>query len=208
MIFALEGIDGSGKSSVLYEMKKAIGDQFCNRDVVYTMEPRYTKSMLDVTDPLEQLYLFMADHQRHINEVISPHKNDIIFTDRYIISRIAYFAAHFNTPEEQFWAEMYADLLHGKKEIMGVDPYYPEINYLLMINKNTLKKHLSSRYKGKCASEDEISRLMHIQDIYHQIALSRRNEFFIIDINETTSKHDTVRKILSNVQSRIHEKEE
>lgn len=207
MIFALEGIDGSGKSSIIYEMKKIIGDRFCNKNVIFTMEPHYTKSMLSITNPLQQLYLFMADHEQHIEEVIAPHNGDIIFTDRYITSRIAYFSAHYTTAEDKFWASMYSDMIHSKKEIMGINPYYPEVNYLLNINENTLRKHLSSRYKGETASEDEITRLMSIQDIYHQIAISRRNEFYIIEINENTSKHDTVRKILSNVQSRIHEKE-
>jgi thymidylate kinase len=205
MIFALEGIDGSGKSSVIYEMKKAIGTEFCEKHVVFTKEPRYTKDMLDVNNPFQQLHLFMADHERHLEEVIIPHKDDIIFTDRYIASRVAYFASHFTGREERFWAGMYADMLHGKKGIMGVEPYYPTVNYLLMINEDTLRQHLSSRYKGEKVSEDEITRLLDIQDIYHQIAKSDRDKFYLIDINDTTSKHDTVRKILSNVKSRIDE---
>jgi len=205
MIFALEGIDGSGKSSILYEMKKEIGIEFCGKHVVFTKEPKYGKDMLEVKNPFQQLHLFMADHERHLEEVIIPHKNDIIFTDRYITSRIAYFAAHFTGNEERFWATMYADMIHGKKEIMGVDSYYPEVNYLLMLNEKTLKQHLTSRYKGVEVSEEEVGRLMDIQDIYHQIAKPNRGKYYIINIDDTTSKRDTVMKILSNVKNRIND---
>ena len=100
---------------------------------------------------------------------------------------------------------MYADMIHGKKEIMGIDSYYPEVNYLLMLNEKTLKQHLTSRYKGVEVSEEEIGRLMDIQDIYHQIAKYNREKYYIINIDDTTSKRDTVMKILSNVKNRVND---
>lgn len=200
MIFALEGVDGSGKSSILFEMRKKIGDQFLGKNVVYTKEPKYSKDMLAITNPFQQLYLFMADHERHLEEVIKPHINDIIFTDRYITSRVAYFAAHYTGLEETFWAGMYAHMLHDKKHVMGIDPYYPEVNYLLKVDEKTLEQHLSSRYKSNDIDPDEISRLMSIQDIYLQLARSDRDKFFIIDI---ASKKDTIDKILRDVERRL-----
>ncbi|MDY6779866.1 MAG: dTMP kinase [Halobacteria archaeon] len=94
MLVTLEGIDGAGKTTV----REELSDEF--PDAVFTREP--TESWLgdavkrsigdDDSDPLTDLFLFVADHADHIRRVIEPALEDdrLVICDRYIDSRFAY----------------------------------------------------------------------------------------------------------------------
>ncbi|MGB8216324.1 MAG: dTMP kinase [Candidatus Methanoperedens sp.] len=95
-LITLEGIDGTGKSSILKRLKTTFPD------AVFTMEPTKSwigeavkKSIESEADPLAELFLFMADHAEHIAKVILPALEDgkIVISDRYSDSRYAYQGA-------------------------------------------------------------------------------------------------------------------
>ncbi|SDM57155.1 dTMP kinase [Halogranum gelatinilyticum] len=97
MLITLEGLDGSGKSTVW----EALHDTY--PDVVFTREP--TESWYgdavnraigdDDADPLATLFLFTADHADHLSRVVRPALDDgeVVISDRYSDSRFAYQAA-------------------------------------------------------------------------------------------------------------------
>ena len=97
MLITLEGIDGSGKTTVW----EALQDRY--PDAVFTREPTESwygdavyRSLADEdADPLAELFLYTADHAAHLSETIRPALADgaLVVSDRYSDSRFAYQAA-------------------------------------------------------------------------------------------------------------------
>lgn len=110
MLITIEGIDGSGKSSLLEGLKSELSDL----NVVYTREPGSTwigeqvrRGIAENIDPVAEALLFCADHAAHLGEVIKPSlkENRIIISDRYTDSRFAYQAVTLKKilPEPMQW---------------------------------------------------------------------------------------------------------
>jgi dTMP kinase len=97
MLITLEGLDGSGKTTVW----EALSD--VHPDAVFTREPTDSwygaavdRSIAeDDADPLAELFLFTADHADHLSRVVRPALADgrLVISDRYSDSRFAYQAA-------------------------------------------------------------------------------------------------------------------
>jgi dTMP kinase len=99
MLITLEGIDGSGKSTV----QEALRDVLPAEETVFTREP--TDSWYgdavdrsigdDDADPLAELFLYTADHADHLSRVVRPalEADKVVVSDRYSDSRYAYQAA-------------------------------------------------------------------------------------------------------------------
>jgi dTMP kinase len=98
MLVTLEGIDGSGKTTVWEALREARGDGF-----TFTREPTdswYGEAVrrseaADNADPLAELFLFTADHADHLSRVVEPalEDGDVVVADRYSDSRYAYQGA-------------------------------------------------------------------------------------------------------------------
>jgi dTMP kinase len=93
MLISLEGIDGSGKTTVW----EVLRDRY---DFTFTAEPTdswYGDAVRrsvedDDTDPVAELFLFIADHADHLSRVVEPalEAGEVVITDRYVDSRYAY----------------------------------------------------------------------------------------------------------------------
>lgn len=92
----IEGIDGSGKSSVVKKLEEEWGQK---DDTIFTSEPykinklynEIEKENLEYSET-SKLFFFLLDHSLHVDNLIKPSikKNKNIICDRYIDSRIAY----------------------------------------------------------------------------------------------------------------------
>mgnify|MGYP006274608825 CR=1 FL=1 len=97
MLVTLEGLDGSGKTTVW----EALHDVY--PDAVFTREPTdspygeavYRSIEDDDVDPLAELFTFVADHADHLSRVVRPAlaDGDLVVSDRYVDSRCAYQGA-------------------------------------------------------------------------------------------------------------------
>ena len=97
MLITLEGIDGSGKTTVW----EALHDVY--PEATFTREPTDSwygeavgRSMADAdADPLAELFLYTADHANHLSETVRPAlaDGDLVISDRYSDSRFAYQGA-------------------------------------------------------------------------------------------------------------------
>lgn len=97
MLITLEGIDGTGKTTVWEALQDAYPD------ATYTREPTDSwygeavdRSVTDEgADPLAELFLYTADHAAHLSRVVRPALADdrLVIADRYTDSRYAYQAA-------------------------------------------------------------------------------------------------------------------
>ena len=106
-LITLEGIDGSGKSTVAKRL--AANPEFS--DFIFTREPTGSwigeavdRAIHSDTDHLAELLLFAADHAEHISKLIRPslESGKNVISDRYSASRYAYqgvtLAGRFDDP--------------------------------------------------------------------------------------------------------------
>ncbi|ELZ15258.1 thymidylate kinase [Haloterrigena salina JCM 13891] len=98
MLVTLEGLDGSGKTTVWEALRERYPD------AVFTREPTndswygdavYRSIGDDDADSLAELFLYTADHADHLSRVIEPalEAGDLVLSDRYSDSRFAYQGA-------------------------------------------------------------------------------------------------------------------
>lgn len=101
-LIALEGIDGSGKSTQVPHVVAAL--RAAGHEVLATREPtdgewgRKIRVMAQTGEeipPDEELRWFMEDRQEHVQEVIAPalEAGTSVVTDRYFLSTVAYQGA-------------------------------------------------------------------------------------------------------------------
>ncbi|PSP74038.1 dTMP kinase [Halobacteriales archaeon QS_3_64_16] len=100
MLVTLEGIDGSGKSTVWKALRESA---VIDRPATFTREPtdswygEAVKRSLseEAADPIAELFLYTADHAAHLDRTVRPalDAGDLVVADRYSDSRYAYQAA-------------------------------------------------------------------------------------------------------------------
>jgi dTMP kinase len=95
LLITLEGIDGSGKSSLHLALQELLVDL----DPVFTREPGATwvgesvrRAIAERIDPVTEATLFVADHAAHLAKIIRPALSEgrLVISDRYSDSRYAY----------------------------------------------------------------------------------------------------------------------
>jgi dTMP kinase len=98
MLVTLEGLDGSGKTSVWEELRaeRSTGYTFTHEPTDSWYGEAVDRSIeTDGADPLAELFLFTADHADHLERVVRPAlaRGDVVVSDRYADSRYAYQGA-------------------------------------------------------------------------------------------------------------------
>jgi len=95
LLITIEGIDGTGKSTLLTALKS----QLMDLDPLFTREPGATwvgeavrRAIAEQTDPITEASLFVADHAAHLATVVRPAlaEGRLVISDRYSDSRFAY----------------------------------------------------------------------------------------------------------------------
>jgi dTMP kinase len=110
VLITLEGIDGSGKSSLHTALRELLTDL----DPVFTREPGATwvgesvrRAIAEQIDPVTEATLFVADHAAHLAKVVRPAlaEGRIVIADRYSDSRYAYQSVTLQgiIPEPEKW---------------------------------------------------------------------------------------------------------
>jgi len=94
-LITLEGIDGTGKSTLV----RLLEDRLADLDPVFTREPTtgwtgqaVRRGIAEEIDPLAEALLFAADHAAHVASVVRPAlaEGRLVVSDRYSDSRYAY----------------------------------------------------------------------------------------------------------------------
>ena len=97
MLVTLEGLDGSGKTTVWEVLQETYPDAVFTREPTETWYGQTVRRALDDEDshPLADLFLFTADHAQHLQDTIRPalEAGSLVFSDRYSDSRYAYQGA-------------------------------------------------------------------------------------------------------------------
>ncbi len=109
LLIVFEGIDGTGKSTQMSLLANCLRQR--GLAVIETREPtagtfgrqiRELYTNRNGTSPEEELELFLADRQEHVQQVLTPglQQGNIILCDRYFLSTAAYQSASGFSPAE------------------------------------------------------------------------------------------------------------
>lgn len=104
MFITFEGLDGSGKSTAIDNLKKYVKKNYKNKDFLFTREPggtgikeaeyirNFVLSPEFEIDPMSEALLYLVSRKIHITRIINPAllDNKIVICDRFIDSSLAY----------------------------------------------------------------------------------------------------------------------
>jgi dTMP kinase len=108
-LIAFEGIDGAGKTTQAKRLAEAL--RTIGHTVLVTKEPtdgpagqkirELSTAGADI-EPEEELGYFIEDRRAHVREVLQPgiERGDIVISDRYFLSNVAYQGARGLSPDE------------------------------------------------------------------------------------------------------------
>lgn len=97
MLVTLEGLDGSGKTTVWEALQDVYPEATFTREPTESWYGEAVQRSLadDDADPLAEMFLYTADHAAHLESTIRPalDRGDLVISDRYYDSRFAYQGA-------------------------------------------------------------------------------------------------------------------
>ena len=189
MLITFEGIDGSGKSTLIKQVGEYLKSK--NLNTLITYEP-YDEDIRNLIKsgkylPKAELALFTADRVQHIENIIFPalKNNMIVLCDRFIDSTIAYqFGGNGISP----------DVIKAMYKLLNY-PIYPERTYYLDIPISEAMFRISKRYSKEYDKYDYQSYefYQNIQMGYKQAIREDPSRFCIVDANRS------INKILSDI---------
>jgi len=94
MLVTLEGLDGSGKTTVVEALRGEFPDATFTREPTESWYGEAVERSVndDDADSLAECFLYVADHADHLSRVVRPALRDgnLVISDRYSDSRYAY----------------------------------------------------------------------------------------------------------------------
>ena len=176
MLITLEGIDGSGKSTLHESLKVLLADL----DPVFTREPGATwvgdqvrRAIAEQVDPITEATLFVADHAAHLAKVVRPAlaEGRLVISDRYSDSRFAYQAVtlHGIVPDPEGWLRA----MHNGWSILPDKTFLtvlPVDDALTRLKPDSQREHFEKR-----------ETLEKVQNNYLRFARDEPSRFVIVD---------------------------
>lgn len=169
MFITLEGIEGSGKSTLIKNLNNYLVD--LDIDVLFTREPGATITGKNIRNLLlspntdlsseAELLLIMADRVEHIKNIIAPNLNlnKLVISDRYIDSTIAYQGGGRGIK-----IKLIESLIKNLK--MPI----PDLTFLIDINVEIGLKRAKDRAELDRFEKEEINFHKRVRDAYLKIA--------------------------------------
>ncbi|MDD1661326.1 MAG: dTMP kinase [Methanomicrobiales archaeon] len=176
MLITIEGIDGSGKSTLISALRESLKDL----DPVFTREPGSTwvgdavrRAIAEQADPVTEALLFVADHAAHLEAVIRPAlaEGRTVISDRYTDSRYAYQGVMLEgrIPEPLQWLRA----LHDGWTVV------PDRTFLLVIPVETALERLPGDKRREHFEDGPF--LEKVQGNYLALAEADAGRFVLVD---------------------------
>ncbi len=200
LFISFEGIDGSGKSTIIQEVYK----HFQNRDVVLTREPggnliaeKIRDIILDVEhhqmDDRTEALLYAASRRQHLVEKILPALDlgKLVLCDRFIDSSIAYQGYG-----RQIGAQEVLDI-----NLFAIDNHMPDLTFFLDVDIETGLSRMSTR--------DQLDRLEMSGDAFFQRVYDGYQKIIkdnprIIVIDAKASIESVSKEVIKHIESRLN----
>jgi dTMP kinase len=183
MFVILEGIDGSGKSTLHNILKVKLPQYEYLPEIVFTREPGGTKFgenlrnilLSEEITPTTTFLLMQAARIEHINTVIKPalQKGKIVISDRYYPSSIAYQGAQ-GVPKQFMFS-----VLNGSKTIM------PDMCFFLNIS---IEKAQQRKEKDNFFDKKSIEFYEKVSNNYLSSVNMAWGKTFFLDVSNLSMK--------------------
>ncbi|HEY6586379.1 MAG TPA: dTMP kinase [Candidatus Methanoperedens sp.] len=176
-LITLEGIDGTGKSSIANMLKNKFPEVVFTREPTHNWIGKAVKTSIESdTDPLAELFLFVADHAEHIARVIKPaiEEGKNVISDRYSDSRYAYQGATLSN--------IFDDAMEF---VMGIHKGWtvvPDLTILFTIDPAIAVSRCGVR--GEKTKFEKIEFLKTVQGNFLKLAEREPRRFVIIDAGD------------------------
>jgi dTMP kinase len=174
MLVTLEGLDGSGKTSVW----SALRDEERFDGAVFTSEPTdswygeaVSRSVADDdADPLAECFLYTADHAAHLAATVRPalDRGDLVVSDRYSDSRFAYQGATL--------ADRFDDPLSFVRKVHEPWTRHPDLTLYLDVDAET-----AAERSGATNKFERVETLSHVRENYERLIDREPDRFVRID---------------------------
>jgi len=176
LLITLEGIDGSGKST----LRAALREPLADLAPVFTCEPGATwigaavrRAIAEQIDPITEATLFVADHATHLARVIRPAlaEGKLVISDRYSDSRYAYQSVTLQgiIPEPEQWLRA----MHNSWTII------PDKTFLCVLPVDEALTRLKPQDKREHFERREV--LEKVQNNYLSFARAEPSRFVLVD---------------------------
>ncbi|MES3161272.1 MAG: dTMP kinase [Halorubrum sp.] len=179
MLITLEGLDGSGKTTVW----EALHDVY--PDAVFTREPTdswygdaVARSIEDEdADPLAELFLYTADHADHLANTVRPalDNGSLVVSDRYSDSRFAYQAASLSASD--------ADVTRPLEYIRGIHRAFsrpPDATIYLDLDAKT-----AAERSGRTNKFEHGGYLSTVRENYERLVEAEPERFVRVDATQS-----------------------
>jgi dTMP kinase len=183
MLVTLEGLDGSGKTTVWERLRE---DDAV--DATFTREPTeswYGETVQrsiddDDADSLAELFLYTADHAAHLADTVRPAlaEGELVVSDRYSDSRYAYQGATLAD------ADWFDDPLAYVREVHEPWTRVPDRTVYLDLDPET-----AARRSGATNKFETADYLADVQENYERLIAADPERFVRVD---ATADPDTV----------------
>lgn len=187
MLITFEGIDGSGKTS----LSKRVAEKLKDRNVLLTQEPTafWTGEVVKLaitskTDPLVELFLFIADHAEHVARLIRPSLDagKLVISDRYSDSRLAYQGATLE--------ELILNPVDWIRSIQDEFTEVPGLTFLLDIEPEIALDRLKPR-ENKTKYE-KLELLKKVRTNYLSLAKREPKRFIVLDATKSLEELEQI----------------
>lgn len=197
MLVTIEGIDGTGKSTLIEGLKTELADL----NPVFTREPGSSwiggavrRGIKEEINPIAEALLFVADHAVHVNTVIRPalQEKKLVISDRYSDSRYVY--------QSKTLKGYIADPVKWLKDMQSEWTVVPDITFLLVLPvEESLRRINAERESTEHFESDGV--LREVQENYMKLTEEEPKRFVIVDAKK--DKEEILKFVASVIRSKI-----
>lgn len=190
MFVVFEGIDGSGKSTIIDSVQTHSKLNLVTREPGGTDIGEYLRPTLKngVENPITELLLFQAARVEHYHKIIQPNRHRrVILCDRFIGSTYAY---------QGYLRNIDSGLIDALMENTLPKDYEPDITILIDVDLDTALSRIESRREERVSAE-MISNLKILRNAY--LELAEKHSWVIVQNNDSLeSAIENVKMVIYN----------
>lgn len=194
-IVSIEGVDGSGKTTVASLLFKELTKCFLDFVVELYHEPAFFTTEIYSTNIHNSKYLTLLFllSRRKLLQSIKKEKNKIIILDRYIDSTLVYQVLMQKVIDFRNFIYIHQKLIFDFSE-------FPDITFVLHANVKDIEKRIKEKQNHKLFDKEN---LQFIQDLYKKIAFIFSNRLFYFFDTSTTDANKIVEEMLKIIKTKI-----
>ena len=190
MYVLFEGVDTSGKSTQLDLLHQHYPEAIITKEPGGTALGMTLRELIlhqGVHSHKTELFLFLADRSEHYHDIILPHREKMIFSDRGLISGIAYALANHPSYDMDFLITLNRFALDGT---------LPDKVIYLQTNEALIQERMGEKNEDMIEKRG-IDYLLKIQSIMIEVLDTLNIDYITIDASQTKEViHQKIREFI------------